>query len=197
MNELERQARRQRRRKRRRIAIVGFIVLSLGMAWFFELQATTTVIVTRHVNEVSLGGSDPGVNQAGQVRARELARVLGNIDVVVGVDAIFTEGIKRSRETIVPLSMNNDAPVHTINPPDDPKALVSRILRKYKGKIILVVISAEHMPSLIREMHGSKKVPDIATDEYDNLYIVTIPWFGKVKTLRLRYGLPYQPVPEA
>jgi hypothetical protein len=195
MNELERQARRQRRRKRRRIAIIGFIVLSLGMAWFFELQTTTTVIVTRHVNEVSLGGSNPGVSQAGQERARELARVLGDIDVVSGIDAVFTESFKSSRESIVPLSMNNDAPVHTISHPEDPESLVSRMLRKYKGKIILVVISAEHIQPLIREMHGSKKVPPINAAEYDNLYIVTIPWFGKVKTLRLRYGLPYQPVP--
>ena len=30
-------------------------------------------------------------------------------------------------------------------------------------------------------------------NEFDNLYIVSIPWYGKVKTLRLRYGAPYLP----
>ena len=39
-------------------------------------------------------------------------------------------------------------------------------------------------------------MPSIAEDEYDNLYIVTIPWFGKVKTLRLKYGAPYVASPE-
>ena len=29
--------------------------------------------------------------------------------------------------------------------------------------------------------------------EYDNLYIVSIPWFGKVKTLWLKFGDRYIP----
>jgi hypothetical protein len=27
--------------------------------------------------------------------------------------------------------------------------------------------------------------------EYDNIYVISIPWFGKTKTIRLRYGEPY------
>ncbi|MEE3236520.1 MAG: hypothetical protein VX236_04320, partial [Pseudomonadota bacterium] len=34
-------------------------------------------------------------------------------------------------------------------------------------------------------------VPPIAEMEYDNLYLVSIPWFGKTKTIRVRYGEPY------
>jgi hypothetical protein len=195
MNEVERHARRQRRRKRRRNTIIAFAFLSLGMAWFFEFQATTTIIVTRNADASVLGGADPGLMTAGKARSEELARVLSNVDVVSGVDAIFSERLQSSRQTIVPLSMGNEAPTHTISNPEDPEGLVSRILRKYKGKIILVVISAEHIKPLIKEMHGSKNVPKMAADEYDNLYIVTIPWFGKVKTLRLRYGQPYTPAP--
>jgi hypothetical protein len=56
---------------------------------------------------------------------------------------------------------------------------------------VLVVTHTEPLPVLIRELHGSKKVPPMAADEHDNIYIVSIPWYGKVKTLRLRYGAPY------
>ena len=49
------------------------------------------------------------------------------------------------------------------------------------------------IPKLIQELHGSKKLPPIEPNEYDNLYIVSIPWFGKVKTLRLKFGRPYVP----
>jgi hypothetical protein len=31
-------------------------------------------------------------------------------------------------------------------------------------------------------------VPPMVDGEYDNIYIVSIPWYGKVKTLRLHYG---------
>jgi len=195
MNEQQEQIsqRRKRRRQRRIVSIVGFLLFSTGMAWFFELQATTTIIVTRYADQSVVASVDPGLSPSGQRRARELARVLGDVDVVAGVDAIFVAPIKRSLETSVPLATLNDAPVHTIENPENVEALVARILKDYKGKIVLVITEPEIIQPLIEEMHGSKKLPEIAPTEYDNLYIVSIPWFGKVKTLRLRYGVPYKP----
>jgi hypothetical protein len=42
-------------------------------------------------------------------------------------------------------------------------------------------------------------VPPIAKNEYDNIYIGSSPWFGKTKTIRLRFGEPYtgDPVDES
>ncbi|MGI9292137.1 MAG: histidine phosphatase family protein [Gammaproteobacteria bacterium] len=193
MNEQERQARRARKHRRRRNTVIGFMVLSVGLAWFFESQSTTTIIIARHAEENQLGGRDPGLSQAGRARAEQLAIALKDIDVITGLDAIFIHPNKLSRETVLPVSMNTDAPVHSGNNPDKPEKLVSRMLRKYEGKIILLVVEAEYIQPLIAEMQGSKKLPEIADDEYDNLFIVTIPWFGKVKTLRLSYGDRYKP----
>ena len=191
MNENERQRRRERRKRRRLVAITGFLLLSLGMAWFFESQATTTVLVTRYADEAKLAGSNPGLSPEGRKRSYALARVLGAVDVVSGVDAIFIPANKRYRETTGPLAMRNDAPVISIEDPEDIKTLVRTILVDYKGKIVLVVTRPELMQPLIAEMQGSKKLPEINPAEYDNLYIVSIPWFGKVKTLRVKYGRPY------
>jgi broad specificity phosphatase PhoE len=185
--------RRKRRRQRRFVSIAGFLLFTTGMAWFFELQATTTVIVARHAEQSVLSSVDPGLSPQGQARARELSRILDDVDVVAGVDAIFVLPLRRSLETSVPLAALNDAPVHTIDAPEDVEALVLRILDEYKGKIVLVITEPEIIRPLIAEMHGSKKLPDMADSEHDNLYVVSIPWFGKVKTLRLRYGLPYKP----
>jgi len=185
-------ARRKRRRQRRIVSIVGFLLFATGMAWFFELQATTTVIVTSYAEKNAMSSSDPGLSARGQERARELSRVLGDVDVIAGVDAIFVLPLRRSMETSMPLATLNGAPVHTIDEPENVEALVLRILDEYKGKIVLVVTEPEIMQPLIAEMHGSKKLPEMGDSEYDNLYIVSIPWFGKVKTLRLRYGVPYQ-----
>ncbi|MEJ2139834.1 MAG: hypothetical protein P8Y61_10370 [Gammaproteobacteria bacterium] len=184
-------SRRKRRRQRRVVTVLGFLVISTGLAWFFESQATTTVIVARYADRASTVGNDPALSAAGERRARELARVLGDVDVVAGVDAIFVAPTKSSIETSVPLARLNDAPVHTIKDPDDVESLVLRILDEYKGKIVLVITEARDIQPLIAEMHGSKKLPDIEEAEYDNIYIVSIPWFGKVKTLRIRYGLAY------
>ena len=193
--------RRKRRRQRRMVAVVGFAILTIGLAWFFESQATTTIIVTRYADTlVSDGSDDPGLSPHGQVRARELARVLGDVDVIAGIDVIFVAPNRRSRDTSMPLSIKNDAPVHTVEDPANVEALVARILREHKGKIILLITEPELMQPVIAEMQGSKKLPDVAAREYDNLYIVSIPWFGKVKTLRLKFGdryLPERPSPTA
>ena len=59
------------------------------------------------------------------------------------------------------------------------------------GRIVLVVGHSDTIPGLIADLGASKKVPPIADEEYDNIYIVSIPWFGKTKTIRLRFGAPY------
>ena len=195
MNDIEEmhKARRKRRRIRRTVTVLGFLLFSTGMAWFFESQATTTVIVTRYADKSLAASDDPGLSARGRERSRELARVLGDVDVVAGVDAIFVAPLRRTVETSVPLATKNGAPVHTIEDPEDVEALELRILEEYKGKIVLVITEPELMQPLIAEMHGSKKLPEIGASEHDNLYILSIPWFGKVKTLRLRYGVPYVP----
>ena len=75
----------------------------------------------------------------------------------------------------------------------DTEAIIESIVREFKGKIVLVVGHSNTLPDLMANMGASKNVPPIAEDEYDNLYLVTIPWFGKTKTIRLRYGEPYRP----
>lgn len=175
--------------------VLGFVLLTTGLAWFFELQATTTIIVTRHADVLAPGGDNSGLSPHGQVRAQEIARLLGDVDVVAGVDAIYIAPNRRARDTSAPISMINNAPVHTVEDPTAVEALVAQILTDYKGKIILLVTEPELMQPVIAEMHGSKKLPPIEENEYDNLYIVSIPWFGKVKTLRLKYGDRY--IPEA
>jgi len=45
-------------------------------------------------------------------------------------------------------------------------------------------------------LHGSKRLPAFGPNDFGELYVVTIPWYGKVKTLRLHYGdeVPAQPL---
>ena len=80
---------------------------------------------------------------------------------------------------------------YDFDPNEDGEDIVDSMVRAYKGKIILVVGHSNTLPRLIADLGASKKVPPIAENEYDNLYLISIPWFGKTKTIRLRYGTPY------
>lgn len=182
---------RRRIRRRRRIqAIVIYTAIAIGLAWFFESQATTTMIFVRHAEKAGPSADNPGLTPAGQRRAAELARQLVDADVVAGVDAIYSTPYRRTMETAQSVADALDLEVISYDPSDN-EAVLETILKTHKGKIILVVGHSDTLPALIADLGASKKVPPIAENEYDNIYIISIPWFGKTKTIRLRYGDPY------
>jgi 2,3-bisphosphoglycerate-dependent phosphoglycerate mutase len=184
--------RRLRRRRRRIQAIVIYSAIAVGLALFFESQATTTMIFVRHAEKAMQPADDPGLSEAGRRRVAELTRQLVDADVVAGVDAIYSTPFRRTQETAQGVADALDLPIHTYSP-DDNEAVLSTILKNHKGKIILVVGHSNTVPTLIADLGASKKVPPIQENEYDNIYVVAIPWFGKTKTIRLRYGEPFVP----
>jgi 2,3-bisphosphoglycerate-dependent phosphoglycerate mutase len=191
MRETE-QERKRRRRRRRITVIIIYTAIAIGLAWFFESQATTTIIFVRHAEKATQPADDPGLSEAGKRRVRELTRQLKDADVVAGIDAVYSTPFRRTQETAQPIADALDLPINTYDP-SDTEAVLERILKEHKGKIILVVAHSNTVPVLIANLGASKKVPPIQEDEYDNIYIISIPWFGKTKTIRLRYGEPYIP----
>jgi len=182
----------KRRRRRRRIQIVAiYTAIAIGLAWFFESQATTTIIFVRHAEKAETPPEDPGLSPAGQRRAAELSRQLVDADVVAGVDAVYSTPYRRTQETAQAVADALDLPVNMYDA-SNTEAILETILDRHKGEIILVVAHSNTVPVLIANLGASKKVPPIAEDEYDNIYIISIPWFGKTKTIRLRYGEPYR-----
>ena len=182
--------RRRRRRQRRIQVIIIYTAIALGLAWFFESQATTTVIFVRHAEKTEEPADDPLLSLAGQQRAAELARQLVDADVVAGIDAVYAPPYRRTVDTAQPVADALGLPITSYDAADT-ETIMEQIVRKHKGKIVLVVGHSNTLPALIFNMGASKKVPVIDEYEYDNIYIVSIPWFGKTKTIRLRYGEPY------
>ena len=184
---------RRRRRHRRRIQVILiYTAIAIGLAWFFESQATTTVIFVRHAEKAAEPADNPGLSPAGQRRVAELTRQLKDADVIQGIDAVYSTPFRRTEETARPIAEALGLPVNTYDPADT-EAIMEKIVKEHKGKIILVVGHSNTLPALMGNMGASKRVPPIAEEEYDNIYIVSIPWFGKTKTIRLRYGEPYAP----
>lgn len=190
-DQVNKQKRKKRRRRRIQI-IVAYIAVAIGLAWFFESQATTTVIFVRHAEKDLTQLDNPGLSDQGRVRVAELTRQLIDADVVAGIDAIYSTSYRRNTETVQPLAKILNLEINYYNPTENEEVL-ENILDNHKGKIILVVAHSNTVPILIADLGASKNVPPIAEHEYDNIYIVSIPWFGKTKTIRLRYGMPYDP----
>jgi broad specificity phosphatase PhoE len=103
---------------------------------------------------------------------------------------VYTTAYRRNQETATPIADALDLPINTYDAADT-ETVLETILKNHKGKIILVVGHRNTLPALIANLGASKNVPAIEEDEYDNIYIISIPWFGKTKTIRLRFGEPY------
>lgn len=182
--------RRKKRRRRRIQIVIVYTAIAVGLAWFFESQATTTIIFVRHAEKEAMPADDPELSEAGRRRVAELTRQMVDADVVAGVDAIYSTPYKRTLQTAQPLAEALNLPINRYDPSDN-EAVLKRILKNHKGKIILVVGHSNTIPGMIADLGASKNVPPIDDEEYDNLYLISIPWFGKTKTIRLRYGEPY------
>jgi 2,3-bisphosphoglycerate-dependent phosphoglycerate mutase len=190
MRSKKEQDRRRVRRTRRIQVFIIYTAIAVGLAWFFESQATTTIIFVRHAEQTSHDDEDPSLSDAGKRRVAELTRQLVDADVVAGIDAIYSTSYRRTTETVQPLADRLDLPIN-IYDASDTEAVLDAILKTHKGEIIVVVGHSNTVPVLIANLGASKNVPAIARSEFDNIYIISIPWFGKTKTIRLRYGEPY------
>ena len=188
----ENPVRRRRRRRRRIQVVIIYTLIAVGLAWFFESQATTTIIFVRHAEKDLSVPDDPPLSDAGRERVAELTRQLVDADVIAGVDAIYATPFRRTQQTAAPLADALDLPINTYDA-SDTESVLETILERHKGKIILVVGHSDTLPVLIANLGASKQVPPIDENEYDNIYIISIPWFGKTKTIRLRFGAPYAP----
>ena len=190
MKNLNLDTKRRHRRKRKIQIIMAYVAVAIGLAWFFESQATTTIIFVRHAEESSLNEDNSSLTREGEIRSAELARQLVDADVIAGIDAIYSTSFQYSKETALPISKALNIPIE-IYDISDTELIIEDIIKQHKGKIILVVGHSNTIPLMIGNMGASKDVPKIDDNEYDNIYLVSIPWFGKTKTIRLRYGLPY------
>jgi len=185
---------KRRRRRRRIVSVVLFSIATLGLAWFFESRATTTILLVRHADTdaAMAAAGDPPLNTRGLERAELLADFLEAIDVVASVDAIYASEFRRTQETAAPLAKRLNIEVQIADHYDS-VGFMANVLHAHKGDIVLIVSHSDAIAPLIDELHGSKRLPAFGPNDYGDLYIVTIPSFGKVKTLRLPYDAGWQP----
>jgi broad specificity phosphatase PhoE len=176
---------RQRRRRRRAFTLLAYIIAVFALAWFFESQGTTTIIFVRHADTDLHGQAAPDtpLNRMGSARAERLADTLAFVDVVAGPNAIYASDYKHTQQTAEPLAKRLGVEIE-VEDHYEVVDFMKKVLWDHKREVVLIVTHRDAIAPLIEELHGSKNIPPIAADDYDDLYVVTIPWFGKVKTQR-------------
>jgi 2,3-bisphosphoglycerate-dependent phosphoglycerate mutase len=164
--------------------LLFFGMLAVAFA-AYRSMTTTTVVVVRHAEKVLVTIADPPLTAAGERRAERLAAMFGDVRGAGGLDAIYVTDTRRAQQTAMPLATRLGLRATTL-PATDVDAVVSHVLKEHRGGRALIVGHSNTVPEIVHKLSGAQ-VPAIGDDDYDNVYVVTVPTIGKASVLRLKY----------
>jgi broad specificity phosphatase PhoE len=166
-------------------AVLGAVVVFGALSFF--TRPVTTVILVRHAEKIiDPNNNDQDLSAAGQTRAQELVRVLGDAEI----NAIYATQYKRTVQTAKPLADKLGLPIGQI---DSKKSadLLTEIRTNHRGQTVFVVGHNSTVPEIIKAL-GGPQYPTIPESEYDNIFIVTVYRTGKAKVVKMKYGVVTQ-----
>jgi broad specificity phosphatase PhoE len=164
--------------------LLFFFVLAAAFV-AYRAATTTTIVLVRHAEKEMVTIADPPLAASGERRAERLAQMFGDVKGPGGIDAIYVTDTKRAQQTAAGLASRLGLKA-TVMPGADVDGIARRVLRDNRGGRALVVGHSNTVPAIVRKLSGMS-VPEIPDDEYDNVYIVTVPSFGRSTVLRLKY----------
>jgi broad specificity phosphatase PhoE len=150
-------------------------------------ETSTTIILVRHAEKAAEPKDDPPLLTLGEARAAAL------VDAVrgAGITAIYSTPYKRTQATARPVSEHLGIPVTTFDAKAGAKSYgdqyAAELLARNRGLVVLVVGHSNTIPSILQGL-GIPNAPAIRDEEYDNLFIVTVPDSGAVRMVRARFG---------
>lgn len=169
---------------------VGLLAVGarLAVLWLAE---PTTFILLRHADKALEPAADPVLTAAGEARALRLANTLGSVaggGAGAGnpIVAVYASDTRRAQLTAAPLAERlglETAPT----PAGKPSAIVRELLRRHRGRTVVVVGHSNTVPELVAALSDGRVSPVIADDEFDSIFVVTVNRAGAASVLRLRY----------
>jgi phosphohistidine phosphatase SixA len=167
------------------IALLGPTAFASGFSKTSDgAQPSMTIILVRHAEKMVVPpeNKDPDLSPAGLARAQELVRIFGD----TGITAIYATQYKRTQHSAKPLANKLGLPVTQVEAKKTPE-LVKQIRARKAGEVIFIAGHNNTVPEIIAAL-GGPQLPIIPEDEYDNLYILTLPSSGSAKLLKMKYG---------
>jgi len=184
-------ARSRRAALRRVLALAALPLLAAApasLASTNDAGMPALVVLVRHAEKAASPKDDPPLTKAGKERARALVDALKDTKVT----AIITSDAQRTRETAQPLAEALGLkPVVVGLGRSGAKAhaeAVAAELRRLAGGVVVVVDHSDTIP-LIIEALGGPRLPEIASKEYANFFVLT-PGPSGARLVRARYGAP-------
>ena len=149
-------------------------------------EARQAVFVVRHAEKIS--EQDERLTEAGKARADSLAKMLKDS----GIAAIYSTDTERTIGTAKPLAdaLGLKIRIYDTAPSEGNKdflRLVERLRSEIPPDGVVLVVGHSNTVGPILTALGCAETVTIASDEYDNLFLVLPRDGGKAELIRLRY----------
>lgn len=162
--------------------LAGVVVILIAILIFRSL--TTTVVVLVGPAEKDVGTiDDPPLSPEGEQRAQRLAQMFG--DSRGALSALYVSQSRVSQQTAAPLADRLGLRPVAV-PAHDPDGAATRVLREHEGGTAMLVGTSANIQELLRELAG-RDVAVSKDDDYDTVFIVSVPTFGDANVLKMKY----------
>ena len=166
---------------------LGGILMLLGAVLYWNSATTTTVVLVRHA-EKQLGAIDDApLTPQGELRAARLAQMFGDANAFGRVQQIYVSDTRRSQQTAAGLAQRLNLKPVVVEGKSSSSELARRVLRENRGGLAIIVGHSNTVPQLVAALSDADDVPAIEDQEFDTMYVVTVPTIGKASVLRMKY----------
>lgn len=127
------------------------VFMAAGMQVFAAEPEVTTVIFVNPAEVIESPVNDPGLSANGKEQAANLSTCLQTTEVA----AIYTTYLNRAVQTVEALSKSKEVPLDYFRDTDDPemiKSIIEAMVKKYKGKTIVICGDAKNIPLMAKSL---------------------------------------------
>lgn len=165
----------------------GGLLILVAAFVYWNSATTTTVVLLRHAEKQPGTIDDAPLTPQGEQRAARLAQMFGDGEKFGRVQKIYITDTKRSQQTAEELAQRLNLKPVVVEAGTTAGALADRVLSENRGGLALVVGHSNTVPQLVAKLAHADKVPQIGEEEFDTMYVVTVPTIGRASVLRLKY----------
>ena len=168
------------------LAWAGILVLVAAVV-YWNSATTTTIVVIRHAEKQIGTIDDAPLSPQGEQRATRLAQMFGDAESFGREKRIYVTDTRRSQQTAAGLAQRLGLKPVVLESKSSAGEIARRALRENRGDLAIVIGHGNTVPQIVKELSDVDHVPSIGDEEFDTLYVVTVPTIGKASVLRMKY----------
>lgn len=168
------------------LALVAIAFVAAAIAYWNSAN-TTTIVLIRHAEKQVGAISDAPLSPEGEIRAARLAMMFGDASTFGRVGNIYVTDTRRTQQTAAGVAQRLSLAPKVIANKIEIAELARQVLKENRGGRALVVGHSNTVPEIVAALADIEDVPPIGDEEFDTLYVVSVPSIGHASVLRLKY----------